>query len=90
MTKALEDGLLKEMMELAQKAHHKFPCLVEQIKANNDLVTRHRDELLKALPTVPHPGGRLVKVVGHYEDGSKQTVDGDVVLRAIASVEGKP
>lgn len=36
-----------------------------------------------AMPSVPHPGGRLERVVAHYQDGSKQTIDGDVIIRAL-------
>lgn len=45
-------------------------------------------DLLAALPTVPHPGGRLVKVVAHYESGATQTIDGEVILAAIAKARG--
>lgn len=40
-------------------------------------------DLVAAMPTVPHPGGRLIKVVAHYEDGSTQTIDGEVILAAL-------
>lgn len=42
-----------------------------------------RDRLREAMPTVPHPGGRLVIVVAHYEDGSTHTIDGEVVTAAL-------
>jgi len=47
------------------------------------------DGLLKAMPVIPHPGGRLVKVVAHYEDESTQTIDGDVVIRAVEKARGE-
>lgn len=43
-------------------------------------------DLCEAQPTTPHPGGRLVKVVAHYEDGSTQTIDGEVILNALDGV----
>ena len=45
-------------------------------------------DLLAAMPTINHPGGRLVKVVAHYESGATQTIDGEVVTAAIAKAEG--
>jgi hypothetical protein len=45
-------------------------------------------ELTLAMPTIPHPGGRLVKVVAHYEDGSTQTIGGDVVTNAVIRAGG--
>jgi hypothetical protein len=45
-------------------------------------------ELLAAMPTVPHPGGRLLKVVAHYESGATQTIEGEVVTAAISKAKG--
>lgn len=45
-------------------------------------------DLYAAMPTIGHPGGKLVKMVAHYEDGSTQTIDGDVVTRAVRKAEG--
>lgn len=42
------------------------------------------DELVAAMPTIGHPGGRLVKVVAHYESGATQTINGDVVTAAVS------
>lgn len=43
--------------------------------------------LLAAMPTMRHPGGRLVKIVAHYESGATQTIDGEIVTAAIAKAE---
>lgn len=45
-------------------------------------------DLLAAMPTIGHPGGRLVKVVAHYESGATQTISGDIVEAAIAKAKG--
>lgn len=61
-----------------------------QVKAERDriasawmLVKAQRDRLADAMPSVPHPGGVLVEVVAHYEDGSTQTIAGEIVMNAI-------
>jgi hypothetical protein len=54
----------------------------------NAMLLAAAPDLLAALPTVPHPGGRLVKVVAHYEDGSTQTIDGFVIEAAVARATG--
>ena len=41
------------------------------------------------MPTIPHPGGRLIKIVAHYADGSTQTIDGEVVTAAVRKAQGK-
>lgn len=45
-------------------------------------------ELLEAMPTFPHPGGKLEKVVAHYSDGSTQTIHGEVVTAAVLKAKG--
>lgn len=56
-------------------------------EANARLIAAAPD-LLAVMPTIGHPGGRLLKVVAHYESGATQTIDGDVVTAAIAKAEG--
>jgi len=69
-------GLTKKKLD--QALHEKLETL-----------QAHMTALEAAMPMVPHPGGRLVKVVAHYEDGSKQTIDGEVVTAAIAKAKGE-
>lgn len=45
-------------------------------------------DLLAAMPSMPHPGGKLIEVVARYEDGSKQTINGHVMSSAIAKARG--
>ncbi len=55
--------------------------------ANARLIAASPD-LLAAMPTVNHPGGRLLKVIAIYADGSTQTIDGEVIERAVAKATG--
>ena len=46
-------------------------------------------DLLAAMPTLHHPAGKLLKVVAHYEDGTTQTIDGEVIQRAVSKATGE-
>lgn len=79
----------KRMSNIQVMAHYdKNPLTLEEVCTCIDTAfAEYREQVSKlvdAFPTVPHPGGRLVSVIGVYEDGTKQHVDGDVVLRALA------
>jgi hypothetical protein len=82
----LTDGELLAHFECEDKYAHLWDHLgdaYEQFEPVADLMLK----LLATMPTVPHPGGRLMKLVAHYEDGSTQTIDGDIVTAALAQAE---
>jgi len=62
--------------------------IAESVAQENIPLIAAAPELLAAMPTVPHPGGKLLKVVAHYEDGSTQTIDGEVIEAVIAKATG--
>ncbi|GEM_PF-6872475 len=81
------EGLSTETIESGAK-------MIRQTMRDMDILQRQviqdrwqRDALLHAMPTVSHPGGKLVKVVGHYEDGTTQTIDGEIVTAAVRQCE---
>lgn len=57
-------------------------------EANAALIAAAPD-LLAAMPTLPHPGGKLIKVVAYYEDGTTQTIDGEVITAAVEKARGE-
>lgn len=45
------------------------------------------ERLGEAMPTIDHPGGRLVMVKAFYADGSTQSIDGRVIEEALSTPE---
>ena len=92
--------LLSERSHVSMQKRHDMQARIHAIQIKHGDLTdeivqavvelvEQRDALLTAMPTLPHPGGELIKVVAHYEDGSTQTIDGKVISAAIAKARGK-
>lgn len=45
------------------------------------------EQARSTLPSMPHPAGALESVIAEYADGSRQTTDGEVYVRARAAID---